>query len=82
MRMTSSKNVEFEFESCDQMMTGWMQMKGWKLKLVNLILGSSLPQKIDLNKGSRYLSLKYILQCITLFSPQNVSQIGSRYQFQ
>ena len=29
MRMMSRRKVELLLESCDQTMTGWMQMKGW-----------------------------------------------------
>ena len=29
MRMMSKRKVELLLESCDQTMTGWMQMKGW-----------------------------------------------------
>ena len=52
--MTKSKNVEFEFESWDQMMTGWMQMNGWNgnVNKINSLNYNSIKKVSQLLKSS------------------------------
>ena len=70
MRMMSRRNVELLFESCDQTMTGWMQMKGWiTVRMTSSVVRISRFSLFE----PRFRSLscrKYVFKSVTqLISP-------------